>query len=113
MRVRGVVIFIAVALLAAITLTPFAGCGKPVQQGQEITVAIDSGQIRGTSIDGVSAYLGIPFAAPPVGDLRWREPQPVKPWEGIRVGLPSAQILFLRCRPDRRGLPVFECVEPR
>jgi para-nitrobenzyl esterase len=49
-------------------------------------VRIDSGIIEGmASADpGVSAFLGIPFAAPPVGALRWREPRPVAPWSGVR-----------------------------
>lgn len=34
--------------------------------------------------DGVRSFRGIPFAAPPVGDLRWKEPQPVKNWKGVR-----------------------------
>src|SRR6202021_3898667 len=34
--------------------------------------------------NGVRVFKGIPFAAPPVGDLRWREPQPVAPWAGVR-----------------------------
>jgi para-nitrobenzyl esterase len=49
-------------------------------------VRIDSGTIEGLAAEepGVSAFLGIPFAAPPVGALRWREPQPVAPWDGVR-----------------------------
>ncbi|HEX2584767.1 MAG TPA: carboxylesterase family protein, partial [Steroidobacteraceae bacterium] len=34
--------------------------------------------------DGVRAYRGLPYAAPPIGNLRWREPAPVKSWKGIR-----------------------------
>jgi para-nitrobenzyl esterase len=49
-------------------------------------VKIDSGLIAGKLVsDNVKAYLGIPYAAPPVNDLRWREPQPVKPWTGVRA----------------------------
>ena len=46
---------------------------------------IEGGKIQGveTSVKGVYVYKGIPFAAPPVGDLRWKEPQPVIPWEGV------------------------------
>jgi len=48
---------------------------------------IAGGSIKGveTATKGVIAYKGIPFAAPPVGDLRWKEPQPVVPWEGVKV----------------------------
>lgn len=45
---------------------------------------LDSGMIQGSVTDGVIAYKGIPFAAPPVGPLRWRAPQPVKPWAGVK-----------------------------
>ena len=48
------------------------------------TVRIDSGKLAGTAKDGMMAFLGIPYVAPPVGDLRWREPQPLKPWQGTR-----------------------------
>ncbi len=49
-------------------------------------VRTDSGQVSGTpgSSDEVRVYKGIPFAAPPVGDLRWRAPQPPAHWEGVR-----------------------------
>ncbi|PWU09922.1 MAG: carboxylesterase [Terriglobia bacterium] len=47
-------------------------------------VALDSGRVAGKILaNGVKAYLGIPFAAPPVRELRWREPQPVKAWKGV------------------------------
>jgi len=43
-----------------------------------------SGRIQGqTDAGGLTVYKGIPFAAPPVGALRWREPQPVRPWQGV------------------------------
>ena len=47
-------------------------------------VAIDTGLVAGKMLpSGVKAYLGIRFAAAPVGELRWREPQPVKAWKGV------------------------------
>ncbi len=49
------------------------------------TVKTNAGLISGAApIDGVTAYLGIPYAAPPVGDLRWRPPQPASHWDGVR-----------------------------
>ena len=47
------------------------------------TVETSYGKLQGQSESGVTAFKGIPFAEPPVGDLRWRPPQPVKPWKGI------------------------------
>ncbi len=48
-------------------------------------VKIDSGYVLGSGTE-VRVYKGIPFAAPPVGELRWRAPQPVNPWDdSIRV----------------------------
>lgn len=45
---------------------------------------VDGGKVRGTAEKDVIVFKGIPFAQPPVGALRWRSPQPVKPWKGIR-----------------------------
>jgi para-nitrobenzyl esterase len=47
-------------------------------------VTIADGALRGVEEDGVIAFRGIPFAAPPVGDLRWRAPQTVARWQGVR-----------------------------
>src|SRR5438309_509136 len=64
---------------------------QPGRQGAASTptpeVRIDSGALRGL-VQGagkdVHAYKGIPYAAPPVGDKRWKPPQPVRAWSGVR-----------------------------
>lgn len=47
------------------------------------TVKVDGGIVEGTIENGIIIFRGIPFAAPTVGDLRWRPPQPVKKWDGV------------------------------
>jgi para-nitrobenzyl esterase len=47
-------------------------------------VATESGKVAGAIEAGVASWKGIPFAEPPVGQLRWREPQPAAPWSGVR-----------------------------
>jgi para-nitrobenzyl esterase len=48
------------------------------------TVAVDSGTLEGKTLgSGVRAWLGVPFAAPPVRELRWKAPQPVARWDGV------------------------------
>lgn len=47
-------------------------------------VRTTDGKVRGLFRDGVAAYLGIPYAAPPTGEGRWRPPAPVNPWQGVR-----------------------------
>jgi para-nitrobenzyl esterase len=48
------------------------------------TVEVTGGTIEGVEQDGILTYKGIPFAAPPVGDLRWKAPAPVEPWTGVK-----------------------------
>jgi para-nitrobenzyl esterase len=48
------------------------------------TASIDSGELEGARQDAVSVYKGVPYATPPLGDLRWRAPQPLAPWTGVR-----------------------------
>ena len=47
-------------------------------------VKVEGGLLQGTLEDGLTVYRGIPFAAPPVADLRWRAPQAPEKWEGVR-----------------------------
>ncbi len=82
-------------LLMILVIFPLA-CDKPPQKEttavEEVkdapslaaTVAVTGGTIEGVEQDGIFIYRGIPFAAPPVGDLRWKSPQPVIPWEGVK-----------------------------
>lgn len=47
-------------------------------------VRVEGGMVQGASEGGLTVYRGIPFAAPPVGDLRWRGPQPAAKWDGVK-----------------------------
>lgn len=51
-----------------------------------VQLRIEQGIIEGNynTHDGIQTYLGVPFAKPPLGDLRWKAPQPADPWEGVR-----------------------------
>lgn len=52
---------------------------------QAPVVSVTGGSVRGEALkDGGAVFRGIPFAQPPLADLRWREPKPVKPWTGVR-----------------------------
>jgi len=62
-------------------LLSVTSCGPDMAQQQLALADIEDGQVQGTVEGGLAVYKGIPFAAPPVGDLRWRPPQPVESWE--------------------------------
>lgn len=80
---------IAFAALAALALTSTAN-------SQVVTTS--DGVVKGQTATDVTTFKGIPFAAPPVGMNRWRAPQPVAPWQGVRdasqFGADCAQVSF-------------------
>jgi para-nitrobenzyl esterase len=70
------------------------------QPGPSVTPT-ESGAISGVSESGLSVYKGVPFAAPPIGDLRWRPPAAVTPWTGIR----KADVFAPACMQDSVSMP--------
>ena len=72
-------------LATSILATAMAGCGGGSSPASDPSIAATAdGAVQGTVANDVIAFKGIPFAAPPVGPLRWRPPQPVAAWSGVR-----------------------------
>jgi para-nitrobenzyl esterase len=90
---------LAVVLAVAVPVAPLNAQASPAAtraEGSGPVVDVTGGKVRGTAlVAGGAGFLGIPYARPPVGPLRWREPLPVEPWTGIRdataYGAPCAQ----------------------
>jgi len=71
---------------------------------QAPTVAqLAAGEVAGVEQGGVTAFLGIPFAAPPVGPDRWRAPRPAKAWQGTRAATHFAASCYQAKMPDGFG----------
>jgi len=68
----------AVLLAIAITTVPWMSASA------NTTAKVEQGRLQGAKEESLTVYRGIPFAAPPVGELRWRAPQPAARWEGVR-----------------------------
>jgi para-nitrobenzyl esterase len=74
-RMRNTILFVPMLVILV--------AGLVIAQ-QPAPVKVESGLLQGTTEDGVTVYRGVPFAAPPVGDLRWRAPRPPGTWKGVR-----------------------------
>jgi para-nitrobenzyl esterase len=72
-----------VGLLVVLTGFAFPAAAAPVAAAPEV-VTIDTGQLRGAHTADYRLFAGIPYAAPPVGELRWRAPAPAASWRGVR-----------------------------
>ena len=72
------------AMLAVAGLALFSACTQ--KQATEVTLQVQTkyGILEGFEQDGVKKFLGVPFAQAPVGELRWKAPQPLQAWDGIR-----------------------------
>ena len=86
-------------LVALFIVLALQGCAQTDVGGQkDVIVKTNTGLIRGTSTEAVTVFKGIPYADPPLGEFRWRAPQPVTPWNGVRdateFGPNSAQMAW-------------------
>ena len=77
-------------------------------------VEVTGGKIKGTVTEQLVTYKGIPFAAPPVGELRWRPPQPVTPWAGVKettdYGNDCMQLPFPSDAAPLGKMPAEDCL---
>jgi para-nitrobenzyl esterase len=70
------------AALAACSFSTPTSDLQTIEAAPVVTVA--QGQLAGSRAEGINVFRGIPYAAAPVGDLRWKAPRPAEPWSGIR-----------------------------
>jgi len=107
-------VVLALFVLVVLTLPVIASCkeeeesakGTPTAAASDLLldpIKTDAGYVSGTTVGDpgkeVRAYRGIPYAASPVGDLRWKPPQPVEPWSGIR----EATVFSNKCAQEQAG----------
>lgn len=81
---------ILACFLVTIPLLVATSC-SPTPPGQ---VEVEGGWIQGSVEDGLTVFKGIPFAAPPVGEFRWKAPQTLEKWEGVRQTTEFAPAAF-------------------
>lgn len=104
------------SLLAAVVLVTLAAAeDKQASPPAGPTVATDAGKVRGVVLGAakdVVAYKGIPYAKPPVGDLRWREPQPPEKWSGVRDCFAFGSVCPQRVDPFMNSIPQMKLNAP-
>ncbi|MFI1172476.1 carboxylesterase/lipase family protein [Streptomyces melanogenes] len=91
-------LFVSFLALVCLAVAVPAGVGAAAPEDPAV-VSTDAGRVRGVVTDRGRAFLGVPFAAPPVGERRWRPPQPVAAWSGIRDAVHFAGACAQQARP--------------
>ncbi|MEZ6028709.1 MAG: carboxylesterase family protein [Hyphomonadaceae bacterium] len=85
---------------AGLALLAAACVAGPAMEPGAPHVRVETGELAGTSSDGVNVFQNIPFAAPPVGALRWTPPQPAAAWAGVRDATAHGPSCPQTMRPD-------------
>jgi len=93
-------IAIGAALAAAVVCAPLAAANEVYYEPRPI-LETKNGKLQGVERDGMVMFKNIPYAAPPVGDLRWRPPQPAQGWTGTRDASEFGEACM---QPEIRGL---------
>ncbi|WP_051467981.1 carboxylesterase/lipase family protein [Actinomadura oligospora] len=75
---------LAPAVLGLVLATACGTASAMPAAQQDVLAKTDAGTVRGITHGQTRQYLGVPYAAPPVGALRWKSPQPSRPWKGVR-----------------------------
>ncbi len=88
---------------ATLIVASFVAYGATAQAPTS-PVKIDTGLVTGTELQGIESFKGIPFAAPPVGPMRWRAPQPATAWQGVRAANTYGSICMQAVRTDSYGV---------
>jgi para-nitrobenzyl esterase len=111
-RVRG--LRACGTMLAALTVGMAHGLVPARAAADPLVARIEGGLVRGRIQRGVIAFKGIPYAAPPVGALRWAPPQPVRAWNGVRpafaYGSDCMQVPFPGDAAPERTVPKENCL---
>ena len=99
---------IAAILIAAAPLRSSPPRGRPVSLTASCLVATTSGDVQGVDNGSSCAFLGIPFAAPPIGGLRWKPPQPASPWTPATL---NATVAPPNCATGTLGIGNEDCLK--
>ena len=121
-----IMFFIALVAIATLVMSCVSSSGSEQAVTQHMdseSILVDGGSISGIySADGkVKIFKGIPFAAPPVGDLRWKAPQPVIAWDGVKECDDYSNYAFQKplapygpytaeFKPDSEKIPSEDCL---
>jgi para-nitrobenzyl esterase len=92
-----------IGLLVSLVLLTISAKATPQKMPDGPVVRIAAGSVRGYMDGGTAVFKGIPYAAPPLRDLRWREPQPAASWTGVREAVQFANA----CTQDSAGVDRF------